>query len=111
MGGDRQLTDAKVPDPFGIEVNRNHAVEVLPFLRELLIKRTWAGWMPFTPNLEPIIGKVPQRENLYILTGVYAVGFERGPMAGKLLADYIHNRKRPHLLSEADPARQITTGS
>ncbi len=111
MGGDRQITDAKVPDPFGIEVNRNHAVEVLPFLGELLIKRTWAGWMPFTPNLQPIIGKVPQRENLYILTGVYAVGFERGPMAGKLLADYIHNRKRPHLLSEADPARQITTGS
>lgn len=108
IGGDRQLANAKIPDPSGIDLNRNHAIEVLPFLRELPIKRTWAGWMPLTPYLEPIIGKIPQQDNLYILTGIYTVGFERGPMAGKLLADHIHNIERPYILSEADPVRQVT---
>jgi sarcosine oxidase subunit beta len=108
IGGDRQLSSTKVPDPTGIEVNREHALEILPFMRELPIKRTWAGWMAFTPNLEPIIGKIPQLENLYVLTGVYASGFERGPMAGKVLADYIHSRESLHILSKADPARQVT---
>ncbi len=111
IGGDRQLADANIPDRSGIEVNRNHAIEVLPFLEELPIKRTWAAWMPFTPSLEPIIGKIPQRDNLYIIAGIYTVGFERSPMAGKLLADHIHNIERPHILSEADPARQVRAAS
>lgn len=111
VGGDRKLANTQVPDRSGIETNWKHAVEVLPFLRKLPIKKTWGGWMPFTPNLEPIIGKVSQLENLYIVTGVYATGFERGPMAGKLLADYIHSRDTIDILSEVDPARQITTAS
>ena len=90
FGGARQVDVAKVPDPVGIEVNREHAIEVFPFLREFPIKRTWAGWMPFTRNLQPIIGKVPWIENVYVLTGLGSSGFEQGPMAGKLLADWIH---------------------
>lgn len=108
IGGDRQLADAQLPDLDGIQVNQAHAIEILPFIQELKIKRTWAGWMPFTQNLRPLIGKVPQREKLYILTGVYESGFEQGPMAGKLLADYIHNQDSLDLLSEADPVKQVT---
>ena len=64
--------------------------------------------MPFTRNLEPIIGKVSQFENLYVLTGLNSSGFERGTMAGKLLADYMHSGQRPSVLAAADPARQVT---
>ena len=43
FGGDRQMADYGVtPDATGIEVNRGHAMEVLPFLRDLPIRRTWA---------------------------------------------------------------------
>ena len=107
IGGDRQLSSVKTPDKEGIEVNRNHAIEIFPFLRELPIKRTWAGLMPFTRNLEPIIGKIPQLEHLYILTGLGSSGFEQGPMSGKLLADCIHKREAPPILSGADPARHV----
>jgi sarcosine oxidase, subunit beta len=107
FGGDRQLSNSKIPDEAGIEVNRNHAIEIFPFLRQFPIKRTWAGLMPFTLNLEPIIGKIPQRENLYIVTGLSSAGFEQGPMSGKLLADYIHNGKASPILSRADPVRQV----
>jgi glycine/D-amino acid oxidase-like deaminating enzyme len=109
FGGDRQLAGYnKVPDPAGIEVNHGHAAEVLPFLRDLPIKRTWAGLMPFPLDGEPIIGKIPQRPNLYIVSGLASSGFGRGPMAGKLLADYLHTGHRPHVLAEADPARCVT---
>ncbi len=109
FGGDRQLAGYdKVPDPAGIEVNHRHAAEVLPFLRELPIKRTWAGLMPFPLDGAPIIGKISPRRGLYIVSGLASSGFGRGPMAGKLVADYIHTGHRPHVLSEADPARCVT---
>jgi sarcosine oxidase subunit beta len=109
FGGDRQLVGYnRAPDPAGIEVNHGHAAEVLPFLREVPIKRTWAGLMPFPLDGAPIIGKIPQRPNLYIVSGLASSGFGRGPMAGKLLADFIHTGHRPHVLVEADPARCVT---
>jgi sarcosine oxidase subunit beta len=109
FGGDRQLSSSKTPDEAGIKVNRNHVIEIFPFLRQFPIKRTWAGLMPFTQNLVPIIGKIPQYENLYIVTGLSSSGFQQGPMSGKLLADCIHNRKPSPILSSADPTRQVTS--
>jgi sarcosine oxidase subunit beta len=109
VGGDRQLVGYdKVPARAGIEVNRGQAIEVLPFLRELPIKRTWAGLMPFSLDGRPLIGAIPLRRHLYIVGGLASSGFGRGPMAGKLLAEYIHTGHRPSALAEADPARCVT---
>ena len=109
FGGDRQVSgyDLNI-DAEGIEVNRGHATEVMPFLKDVPISRTWAGNMPFSLDGSPIIGKIPQRENLYIVSGMASSGFGRGPMAGKLLADYIHTGHRPQVLTESDPARCVT---
>jgi sarcosine oxidase, subunit beta len=108
FGGDRQLINNKTPDKDGIEANRKHVIEIFPFLKHFPIKRTWAGLMPFTQNMDPIIGKVPPYENLYIVTGLSSAGFEQGPMSGKLLAEYIHNGKTSPVLSSANPLRQVT---
>jgi len=108
FGGDRQLSNSKIPDEAGIESNQNHVIEIFPSLRQFPIKRTWAGLMPFTLNLEPIIGKIPQHESLYIVTGLGSSGFEQGPMSGKLLAEYIHNGKASPVLSNANPVRQVS---
>jgi sarcosine oxidase, subunit beta len=108
FGGDRQLNQEKVPDQGGIETNREHSCEIFPFLRSFPIQRTWAGWMPFTPSLEPLIGQLPSFEHLYILSGLSSSGFEQGPMAGKLLADYIHSGVASPVLAAADPARQVS---
>ena len=109
FGGDRQLAGYdKTPDATGIEVNRGHAAEVIPLLKQLPVHRTWAGLMPFSLDGAPLIGKIPSLENLYIVGGMASSGFGRGPMAGKLLADYIHTGHRPQVLSEADPARCVT---
>ena len=109
FGGDRQaLGYNQAPDASGIEANRGHAAEIIPFLNEIPIKRTWAGLMPFSMDGSPIIGKLPQLDNLFIVSGLASSGFGRGPMAGKLLADYIHTGHMPQVLEEADPARCVT---
>jgi glycine/D-amino acid oxidase-like deaminating enzyme len=89
-------------------VNHAHAADVLPLLRSLPIRRTWAGLMPFSLDGMPIIGRIPGRENCYVVTGLASSGFGRGPMAGKLLADFIHGGHRPDVLAAADPARCVT---
>lgn len=108
FGGDRQLAgwDA-TPDPAGIDVNRGHAIEVLPFLTTLPVARTWAGLMPFPLDGKPLIGRVPGRPRLWIVSGLASSGFGRGPMAGKLLADYLHTGAPAPVLAEADPARCV----
>jgi len=108
FGGDRERSGwTTTPDPAGIEVNRAHAAEVLPFLATLPIARTWAGLMPFSLDGKPLIGRIPERENLWIVSGLASSGFGRGPMAGKLLADYLHTATPAPVLAEADPARRV----
>ena len=109
FGGDREsLGYNTIPDPAGIEVNRGHAAEVIPLVASLPIARSWAGVMPFSLDGSPIIGKIPIRDNLFIVSGLASSGFGRGPMAGKLAADYIHSGNMTHVLAEADPARCVT---
>ena len=108
IGGDRQLDAPNTPDQDGIKINRAHALELFPFLQNLPIARTWAGWMPFTRDLHPLIGKIPHLGNLYLLTGLSSSGFEKGLMAGKLLAELITHGAVVPILSEADPAQQVS---
>jgi sarcosine oxidase, subunit beta len=107
IGGDRQLDAPKTPQRDGIETNRAHALELFPFLQDLPIARTWAGWMPFTRDLRPLIGKIPHLDNLYLLTGLSSSGFEKGLMSGRLLAELINHGAAVPILSEADPAQQV----
>jgi glycine/D-amino acid oxidase-like deaminating enzyme len=108
FGGDRELAGwTTAPDPTGIEVNRAHAAEVLPFLAELPIARTWAGLMPFPLDGKPLIGRIAEREHVWIVSGLASSGFGRGPMAGKLLADYLHTGTRAPVLAEADPTHRV----
>ena len=109
FGGDRQMAGYdKTVDPAGTEANFGHTAEILPFLSGLSISRAWAGLMPFSLDGTPIIGKIPQMDNLYIVSGLASSGFGRGPMAGKLIADYVHTGHRPQVLAESDPARCVT---
>ena len=109
FGGDRQMVGYdKTVDAAGIEANFGHVTEILPMLGWLSINRTWAGLMPFSLDGRPIIGRIPQLDNLYIVSGLASSGFGRGPMAGKLIADYIHTGHRPQALSESDPARCVS---
>ena len=108
FGGDRQMVGySYVPEAEGITINRIHASEVFPFVSKLSINRTWAGLMPFSIDGKPIIGQIPQFKNLFIVTGLGSSGFGRGPMSGKLLADFIHTGHPHPVLTDSDPARCV----
>ena len=108
FGGDRQLLGFNHEVEFaGIEVNKTHAGEVLPFLNHLPVKRTWSGLMPFSPDGLPIIGRVEQYDNLFLATGLGSSGFGRGPGSGMLIADLIVRGEGHPALQESDPSRLI----
>ncbi len=109
FGGDRQAAGYdKSVDAAGIEVNFGHVAEILTFVGNLAVQRTWTGLMPFSLDGKPVIGSIPQFENLYIVSGLASSGFGRGPMAGKLIADFVHTGHRPPVLAESDPSRCVT---
>jgi glycine/D-amino acid oxidase-like deaminating enzyme len=108
FGGDRELMGwSTTPDARGIETNRGHVIELLPFLTELPVSRTWAGLMPFPLDGRPLIGRIPGRDGLWIVTGLASSGFGRGPMSGKLLADFLHTGVSSPVLAEADPIGRV----
>ena len=108
FGGDRELLGFDDDVSFtGIEVNKTHAGEVLPFLDQLSVTRTWSGLMPFSPDGLPLIGRVEQYENLFLATGLGSSGFGRGPGSGMLVADLIVRGEAHPALQESTPSRLI----
>ena len=109
FGGDREMAGFdKTADAGGIETNFGHVSEILPVVGQLSISRSWAGLMPFSLDGRPLVGKIPQLDGLYMVSGLASSGFGRGPMAGRLIADYVHTGHRPPVLLESDPARCVT---
>lgn len=106
FGGDRVLTHDRTVDPAGITANRGQAAEIMPVLAGLAIRRTWSGIMPFPLDGDPLLGRVPFFDNLFIAGGLRSSGFGRGPRAGTLVAELIDHGSLP-ILGQADPARLI----
>ena len=106
FGGDREMLGFENKVDFnGIKSNKTHATEILPFLSKLSIDRTWAGYMPFSLDGDPIIGKIPAYKNLYIVSGLASSGFGKGPMSGKYIAECVDSDFIPEILNPADPGR------
>ena len=112
FGGDRRdVGFDKTIEDSGIDVNKGHATEILPMLMDFPITKTWSGLMPFSMDGYPIIGKLPNNENLFVVTGLASSGFGRGPGAGMLIADAVARSESNAVLTESDPARFQSTGS
>ena len=106
FGGDREnvgFTDKL--DFNGIESNKNHVSELFPFISRIEIDRAWSGFMPFSIDGKPIIGKIPRYKNLYIVSGLASSGFGRGPMAGKYISEIVLTDHSPSILKDAEPSR------
>ena len=106
FGGDRRdVGFDKTIEDSGIDVNKSHATEILPLLADLPITSTWSGLMPFSMDGHPIIGRLPNNDDLFVVTGLASSGFGRGPAAGMLIADAITRNELHPALWESDPRR------
>ncbi len=86
IGSSRQFdtTDPAVePAMLGRMLQRT--LDYLPGLADLNIIRAWTGFRGATPDSLPIIGRHPERENLWLAVGHEGLGVTTAPATARLL--------------------------
>ena len=83
--------DQNVDEDFEL-VNLEAAIQRMPCLEKAGLVSHWAGLYEVTPDAHPIYGKSPV-DGFYIVAGFSGHGFMHGPISGKLMAEYILDRK------------------
>jgi glycine/D-amino acid oxidase-like deaminating enzyme len=74
-----------------IEQAIRNVTAVFPELRGVRVVQAWAGLIDTTPDLVPVISRVPSLPGLVIATGFSGHGFGLGPGAGKLISQVVLN--------------------
>jgi D-amino-acid dehydrogenase len=65
----------------------DEALRIAPGLADFTLHEIRVGLRPATPDGLPILGRVPQMENVFIATGHGASGLQLGPYSGVLVAE------------------------
>lgn len=65
------------------------AFGMVPALRDAQLLRTWAGLRPGTPDELPLIGRVPDFQNLFLGAGHFRSGLQMSLGTARLLSDLI----------------------
>lgn len=71
------------------------AVKAIPVLRNLHIKRTWAGLRPGTPDEIPILGAVPGLDGYLNACGHFRTGIVASAITGDILSKLVLGRPLP----------------
>lgn len=85
------------------------ATRVLPFLKDLRLLRAWTGALGATADEMPIIGKVPNRDGVYVAGGTYSFTF--APLWAKILMQLITNQPLEVSINGLEPYRLISNHS
>nr|MBA3694319.1 FAD-dependent oxidoreductase [Acidobacteriota bacterium] len=83
----------------------NTAFEIAPEFKNLSLKKTWAGLRPFAADGLPVIGAIPEIENLFIATAHYRNGILLAPKTAEILADKIVGNADSKYLEIFSPRR------
>ena len=83
--------DQNVDEEFEME-NFEAALERMPLLESASRASHWAGLYEVTPDAHPIFGRSPVK-GFTVCAGFSGHGFMHGPVAGKLMTEYILNGK------------------
>ncbi len=82
-----------------------NAAHVLPCVRQARVLEQTACLRPRTPDALPIIGKAPDRENLYVTTGAGKKGIMLAPAMGKAIADLLARGETSLSIDDFGPER------
>ncbi len=83
----------------------NRIIELLPWLADVLLLRSFAGLTETTPDTEPYIGQIPGVEGYFMACGFSGQGFCLGPMVGKVLSELIEGHEPSVPLEKFKPDR------
>lgn len=71
------------------------AEALLPGLAGAAVERRWAGLRPRGPRPEPLLGRLPGTETLFLAAGAFRTGFGMAPLIGRVLASLITGGAEP----------------
>ena len=71
------------------------------------VVETWAGLRPGSGDGQPILGRAPGYENLWVAAGHFRSGVLWAPITGELLAASIRTGQPDPALAPFDPARFV----
>ena len=80
------------------------AAAVVPGLASLNVVRSWAGLEGGTPDLLPLLGRLPGHPNAFV-TACARGGFTLGPVLGRLLAELVVHGDASMPVAAFDPGR------
>ena len=85
-------TDQRCTSDFAPSIAQR-LIDLIPRLKNLLVRRLWRGLYPMTPDGSPIIGAVDSVPGLFLAVGMCGHGFMLGPGVGANLANLIVHGK------------------
>jgi len=62
---------------------------LFPSLRGLRFTSCWSGFRPFCEDMQPVIGRVPGCDGVYVSAGHFRKGILLAPLSGELIADQL----------------------
>jgi glycine oxidase len=89
----------------GLAGLRRMATTYVPALRDAEVASEWAGLRPGSPDGQPVIGRLPGRDNAYVATGHFRNGILLAPITGALVRDLVLEGRIDGLLSPFAPDR------
>jgi glycine oxidase len=84
---------------------RRMAAVLVPGLRRVQVASEWAGLRPGSPDDLPTIGRLPEKDNVYLATGHFRNGILLAPITGKLISQLIVEGRTDLPLEPFSPAR------
>lgn len=81
------------------------ALNLMPELNSTGVQRFMNGPESFTADTKPLVGQAPQVDGLYVAAGMNSVGIMSSAGIGRVLADWMIDKRAPSDLWEVDVAR------
>ena len=91
----------------GLAWLRRVARTLVPALRSADVASAWAALRPGSPDGLPIIGRLPDWENVFVATGHFRTGILLAPVTGKLVSELIVTSRAGLPLDAFSPARFV----
>ncbi len=95
------------PPPEIVEALRRYIPSLFPEAAELGLTHHWTGTMAFSPDGQPLAGRWPEREGLWLLAGFTGHGMPYSQVLPTALAAQIAGTSGPAIPKAFDPARYL----
>jgi len=82
-----------------------HAEKIFPEIRSFSFKGVWVGLRPATPDHSPVLGPMPELDNLLVAGGHFRNGILLAPVTGEILSEIVLKGKSSFPLDSFSPAR------